>query len=80
MSSSFKMILTTAVFSLLAFSMLLGIISPGKEGVDAQELSAGSRMVFVEDITATWCQYCPAASEGLTLTLQPSSVARAHSS
>ncbi|MGA1792778.1 MAG: Ig-like domain-containing protein [Thermoplasmatota archaeon] len=65
MSRSFKMILTTVVFSLMAFSMLLGIVPTGKEAVDAQEFSAGSRSVFVEDITATWCQYCPAASEGL---------------
>ncbi|MFO8051431.1 MAG: Ig-like domain-containing protein [Thermoplasmatota archaeon] len=31
----------------------------------AEAASSGSRYVFVEDITATWCAYCPSASEGL---------------
>jgi hypothetical protein len=45
---------------------LLSIVLPGPiEDAEGARFMAGSRMVFVEDITATWCGYCPAASEGL---------------
>ncbi|MGA1873080.1 MAG: Ig-like domain-containing protein [Thermoplasmatota archaeon] len=57
--------ITMFFMAVLTISILGAIGGPGDQGVEAQSLSAASRMVFVEDITATWCQYCPAASEGL---------------
>ncbi|MGA1820462.1 MAG: Ig-like domain-containing protein [Thermoplasmatota archaeon] len=65
MSRLFHRTITAAILSVLALSMLVGLVAIGTDTTAAQELSAGSRIVFVEDITATWCQYCPAASEGL---------------
>ncbi|MBN1389363.1 MAG: hypothetical protein JXA22_01850 [Candidatus Thermoplasmatota archaeon] len=54
----------------LAMALLLGgiLLSFGPFSEGGKELAAqatAGRLVFAEDITATWCQYCPAASEGL---------------
>ncbi|MGA1866163.1 MAG: Ig-like domain-containing protein [Thermoplasmatota archaeon] len=54
----------------LAMAFLLGgvLLSFGPFSDDGREVAAQAaigRLVFAEDITATWCQYCPAASEGL---------------
>lgn len=57
---------SAAIVFLMAF-ILVTIIPMGIDNAqaDTPSLLAGGRMVFVEDVTATWCGYCPAASEGL---------------
>jgi hypothetical protein len=50
---------------ILGISALSGTIFSSNDSIEGNRLMAGERMVFVEDITATWCGYCPAASEGL---------------
>ena len=57
-------ILLLLVSGMLALSMIT--FSHGNEGdVEAVRPLSGGRMVFVEDVTAVWCENCPAASEGL---------------
>jgi thiol-disulfide isomerase/thioredoxin len=56
-------------FFFLVMITLISISSPSVPGEDRETLSTGTRasghLIFVEDVTATWCQYCPSASEGL---------------
>jgi thiol-disulfide isomerase/thioredoxin len=52
-----------ALFLCLMISSMATLASTDE--ANGQELFAGSRLVFVEDVTATWCGYCPEASEGL---------------
>ncbi len=57
-------ILLLLVTGMLALSMIT--LADGNVGdVEAIQPLSGGRMVFVEDITAVWCGYCPAASKGL---------------
>lgn len=53
------MIMMVALLSLATFQ------TDGLDTGNQIETLAGGRLVFVEDITATWCGYCPAASEAL---------------
>jgi len=57
--------LALTVFTIYALLVVSGTALTSGDGVGGNQFMASSRLVFVEDITATWCGYCPAASEGL---------------
>jgi len=61
-----SVILHALIAVVILFSTLSAVlVTITDTDITARTPVSGSRIVFVEDITATWCQYCPAASDGL---------------
>ncbi|MGA1822186.1 MAG: Ig-like domain-containing protein [Thermoplasmatota archaeon] len=61
---------TVSVFAMMLGMLVSGLILEhafgGGSDMDVQASTrATGHTVFAEDATATWCQYCPSASEGL---------------
>jgi len=56
----------TLIGALLILAPLLQFPTASTGGGAGGSTMASGHMVFVEDITATWCGYCPEASQGLS--------------